>query len=330
MKEYMDKVICPECGKLVHYHLQMKKTIRMINEEEYQFNVQEALCDECETAVTVPGLDDENETRFERFFREKNNYIQVEEIQQILEKYDIEKRPLSKVLGMGEHTIERYLEGQLPNKKYSIELQTVLQDYSRMQKYYELYSKALTEKAAQKLKDKLDYYEKINSFHSTLEKVALYVLNSKYEITNMSLQKLLYYIEAFAELFLNRSIYESAPQAWMYGPVYRTIYDKYKEFGKNPIVVDLKDYATDIDSKLVCVIDYVMENFGIYNGTVLKEFTHAEDPWINAHSGYGKSEICEVEISHDSIKKYFDAMNEKYHLTEKKGLQKYIHTLMSN
>ena len=327
MSGYLDKVLCAECGELVTYKIRTRKTNRVVNGISYEFNEREAVCDCCGQLVMVPGLDDDNESAFERLYREKNGYIQIYEIEEIIKKYNIEKRPLSKVLGMGEHTIERYLEGQLPNKKYSDELVSVLNSSNRMKVYYEKFKGLLTDKASEKLQERLNYYEAINCGKSRLEMVALYILNSKYEITNMSLQKLLYYVEAFGELFLGENIYDTPAQAWMYGPVYRSVYNKFQSFGGSPIIVEKKDYRATLGKEVVDVIDYVLDHFGMYNGTTLKEFTHLEKPWLDSHSGYGEKEPCEEIISHESIKEYFEEMNHKYHLTQKEGVEKYIASL---
>ena len=78
------------------------------------------VCDECKTEIFVPGLDDRNEEIIEEEFRKKKNLITISDIKKILEKYNVEKRPLSKLLGFGELTITRYIDGQLPSAKYQI------------------------------------------------------------------------------------------------------------------------------------------------------------------------------------------------------------------
>ncbi len=321
-------VMCERCGQEVEFEIRIKKETRNINNEEFEFDAKEAVCERCGGVVTVPWVQDENERHFEHQYRRSNDYILVDEINEIIEKYDIEKRPLSRVLGMGEHTIERYLEGQLPNKKYSDELRRIRGDYSYMQKYYEAFSSKLTPKASQKLGDRLDYYRKINSVQTILDAVAHYVLSSKYEMNNLYLQKILYYVDGFAEIFLEKAIYEAPCEARRSGPVYRPIYDKYIEFGGEPICVDGADYGEHLQDELVRVVDYVLDNFAIYNGTILMEFTHGEGPWREAREGYFDDEACDKVIPHERIRDYFLRMDEKYNLREKKGVRKYVEAMM--
>ncbi|KYH30939.1 hypothetical protein CLTEP_24610 [Clostridium tepidiprofundi DSM 19306] len=54
--------------------------------------------------------------------------IQVSEIKEVLEKYDIGKRPLSLVLGWGKGTLSRYVDGDIPTRQYSDVLKRVKND----------------------------------------------------------------------------------------------------------------------------------------------------------------------------------------------------------
>ena len=322
-----EKVLCANCMCLQEYEIITEKEVRIVNGHSYEFNKKKAICKKCGSAIMLPGLEDENERNFEYIYRKENAYIQVEEIQEILNKYNIEKRPLSKVLGMGEHTIERYLEGQLPNKKYSELLYKVMSDYRVMLYYFNTNKGKLTPKAKEKIEEKLEYFERINDCCSPIEKYAIYILNSKYEITNLSLQKLLYYIEGFAQTILGECVFTSRCEAWKYGPVYRHIYDKYKVFGREQIVIDKKDMNEEIDEAHRKLVDYVLKHFGIYNGATLIEFTHAEQPWIEAHAGYLDDEKCEEVITHESIKRYFESVNKKFDLRKDEGVRAYINSL---
>ncbi len=327
MREYLDKVLCADCRSLQPYDIRTEQYMREWNGKKYQFNKRVAVCRKCGGIVTVPGLDDLNEEEFDIRCREENDYIQIEEISEILVKYDVEKRPLSKVLGLGEHTIENYLKGQLPNKKYSDMLKRVLASYLCLKKYYEANRASLNKLTAEKIENKLEFYDSINSHNSTIEAVALYILNSKYEITNMSLQKLLYYVEGFAGVLLKMRIFDSHCEAWMYGPVYPEIYEKYKSFGGNSIKVDKIDLSEDISEELRELIDYVLGLFAIYNGVTLKDLSHSEAPWINAHAGYGEKEHCREVISHEAIVEYFSDVNSQFGLNSKQGVKKYIASL---
>ena len=322
-----EKVLCADCMSLQEYEIKVEKAVRTVNQRDYEFNKRYAVCKKCGARVMVPGLEDENEATFEFIFRNINGYIQVNEIQDIIEKYNVEKRPLSKLLGMGEHTIEKYLEGQLPNKNYSDLLRKVRSNYRLMTYYFNLNKSKLTQKAIEKIEERLEYYRAINEYSTSIEEYAIYILNSKYEITNLSLQKLLYYIEAFGQIMLGERLFQSRCEAWKLGPVYREIYEKYKIFGREQIVIDKIDTNDILSKRHRDIADYVLKHFGIFNGVTLKDLTHSEEPWINAHSGYADEEICEEEISHEAITDYFVKIDNIYNLKEDKGVKAYIESL---
>ncbi len=118
-----------------------------------------------------------------------------------MEKYNIEKRSLSRLLGLGELTITRYLEGQLPTKRYSDMLLRLLRYDAEMRKALEKGKKNITENAYRKVEQAIEEQADMKSYNLKIEKVALYMLHSCYEITNMSLQKLLYYFKAMGYVF---------------------------------------------------------------------------------------------------------------------------------
>lgn len=327
MEKHLDKVLCADCRSVQPYEIRTEQHMREWNGKKYNYNKRIAVCSKCGHRVVVPGLDDLNETEFEIKCREENDYIQIYEIQDILAKYDVEKRPLSKVLGLGEHTIENYLKGQLPSKRYSDMLRKVLISYRYLQELYSVNKDKLNNHASEKIDNKLKYYESINSCNSMIERVALYILNSRYEITNMSLQKLLYYIEAFSEILLKKRIFDNRCEAWMYGPVYPEIYEKYKSFGSSQILVDKIDLSDSLSAEVREVIDYVLNQYAIYNGVTLKDLSHSEDPWKDAHEGYGEKEHCTEEISHEAIAEYFNRVNESFNLRTEAGVKKYIASL---
>lgn len=327
MDKLMDKVLCAECRSIQAYDIRTEQCDREWNGQKYKFNKRIAICRKCGHRVTVPGLEDLNESEFEIKCRDANDYIQISDLTDILIKYDVDKRPLSKVLGLGEHTIENYLNGQLPSKRYSDMLRRVLTSYKYLKEFYTNNGDKLNKHASERIKKKLDYLDSINSHNSTIESVALYILNSKYEITNMSLQKLLYYIEAFADVLLNVQIYDNRCEAWMYGPVYPEIYEKYKSFGNAQIQVDQEDFSDILPSELRNMIDFVLNHFAIYNGVTLKDFSHSEDPWKNAHAGYADKEHCTEQITHEAISKYFNAVNKKYNISTSEGVKAYIASL---
>ena len=329
MLESMHEVLCWNCRKKVPYRIKARKDERIIKGIVYLFDEKYALCEECGAEITVPGLDDENERQIDNIYRIDNDLITIDDIKLILDKYNVEKRPLSKLLGLGELTITRYLEGQLPSKRYSTMLQRLLRYDEEMKKLLEERKGSISAASYRKVEESIAHREYLWGYTSKIEVVALYMIDSLYEVTNLSLQKLLYYFKALGYVFYKEDILMEECEAWVHGPVFVRIYEKYKSFGREPIKnefqkIDFDKLLTQEEKKLC---DYVLESFAIYNGSILREFTHREKPWIEARDGLGETERCTNVILDSCINQYFNQIDEKYGLTQKEGIANYIKSL---
>lgn len=325
-------LLCWNCRHIVPFSIERKQRIRTVNNIDYEYVEQYGVCAECHNKISVPGLDDDNENRFDLIFRRMNGLITVGEIRKLLEKYDIEKRPLSHLLGFGEHTISRYLEGQIPNREYSDLLLLLLHNHLEMEKRLEEGKDRITNVAYRKVAKKINVLKELTRCDNKIDLVALYITNSAYDITDLSLQKLLYFVKAFSlGVFDGDGIFDGACEAWAYGPVFPAIYAKYKGFGDSLIPsIDLDaDFFSKLDSEDKRIIDYILDNFGRLNGKVLMDITHMEAPWNNARLGLEAYEPSNNVISDESIKRYYKSINDKYDLSKREGVNSYIDDLFS-
>ena len=115
----LQQVLCWNCRTRTEYTIKSRKSVRVIKGTEYTYHEQYAVCNTCGEEVMVPGLSDANEHELDNLYRRNHGLITIDDIYAILKKYNIEKRPLSNLLGFGELTITRYLDGQLPSRRYS-------------------------------------------------------------------------------------------------------------------------------------------------------------------------------------------------------------------
>lgn len=323
------KLLCAHCRRLVPYEIRGRKEKIVINGTEIEYYEKYGVCRECDNEITVPNLDDENENKIDEIYRKKNGYITIEQIEQLLTKYHVEKRPLSNLLGWGELTITRYLEGQLPGKAYSDVLIDVLGSDSIMESYLLKNRENITAIAYAKILSTIEERKRLYNTTTIAERIAIYMIHSDYDITNMFLQKLLYYTKAIGYVFYDRDIVEMDCEAWAKGPVFPLIYEKYKSFGKESLncdnmELDVQCLLTEEEKK---VADFILDNFGRYNGRILSDMTHKEQPWQKARVGFEDGERCENVISGQSICEYFRKMDEIYDLKSEAGIQAYIHAL---
>lgn len=98
-------------------------------------------------------------------------------------------------------------------------------------------------------------------------------------ITNLKLQKLLYYAQSCYLAKTGNSLIKEDFLAWEHGPVIRTIYDKFKKFGANGIEYD-DDYNDNIDNDTKTFLQKIYNSFGQYTAWKLRDMTHQETPWL--------------------------------------------------
>lgn len=143
-----------------------------------------------------------------------------------------------------------------------------------------------------------------------------YSNNKDYGISNLKLQKILYFIQAYFLICTNAPCFLERIEAWDLGPVVPEAYREYKQFGSGDIptvthivVFDedniwdsiIREYKDDIitDTDKV-LIEAVVDKFSDYSATDLVSITHRQAPWKRVYQR-GRNN----EITLDSIKEYF-------------------------
>jgi uncharacterized phage-associated protein len=112
--------------------------------------------------------------------------------------------------------------------------------------------------------------------------VAKYVIsrcqNDNHPITNLQLQKMLYYIQYYFLINFGKPLFDDDFQAWKFGPVIYDVYKEYKIYGALPLEVDndYKDYKIEIYNKEKELLEYVIKNVGAMYPWRLVEQTHAK------------------------------------------------------
>lgn len=99
-------------------------------------------------------------------------------------------------------------------------------------------------------------------------------------ISNLKLQKLLYYAQGFHLAVYGRPLFPEAIKAWMHGPVVPQVYHEYKDYGYGPIPVEpvnLEAFSPDVRE----LSDEVWAVYGQFTATKLESMTHNEPPWTN-------------------------------------------------
>lgn len=121
------------------------------------------------------------------------------------------------------------------------------------------------------------------------------------DISNLKLQKLLYYCQAYSYGLTGKPMFSEQIEAWVYGPVVPSVYQEYKKYeSRNIPLSDIEQFSLPDDSTDSAIIKLVKEQKGQYSAIALKDMTHKETPWIEAFA------ICKNQpIEAETMREYF-------------------------
>lgn len=149
-----------------------------------------------------------------------------------------------------------------------------------------------------------------------------YSNKNDYGISNLKLQKVLYFIQAYFLITKKDHIpcFDEKIEAWNFGPVVLEAYTEYKQYGsgdipiiKSFIIFDkdnvwnskrVKFEDTEISDNDKSLIDKVIDKFADYSATDLVSLTQKQSPWIDAYIPYQNK-----EITIESMMEYFKVDN---------------------
>lgn len=120
-------------------------------------------------------------------------------------------------------------------------------------------------------------------------------------ITNLKLQKILYFAQAyFLTSKMKKNIFSENIEAWKYGPVIPSVYHEFKAKGNKSIV---HTYDINIDSDDEEILKEVWDIFGQYSASHLVDMTHSHAPWKEA---FAKGE--NTVITTKSMRDYYKSL----------------------
>ena len=99
-------------------------------------------------------------------------------------------------------------------------------------------------------------------------------------ISNLKLQKLLYYMQGYFMAVFGEQLFDNEIEAWQYGPVVRDMYNHFKGNGSSSITLDEGAIIADLTDKEESLFNEVLEEYGQYSAIKLMKMTHEELPWV--------------------------------------------------
>ena len=118
-------------------------------------------------------------------------------------------------------------------------------------------------------------------------------------ISNLKLQKLVYYAQGFYLALYGKPLFKESIEAWTHGPVIPELYQTYKSswLSSYPIPNDI-DFSI-YNSSVKELLNEIYMVYGQYSAWKLRDLTHDEPVWKNAFLNIDKT------ISHQDMTSYF-------------------------
>ena len=126
-------------------------------------------------------------------------------------------------------------------------------------------------------------------------------------ITNLKLNKLLYFAQGWSLVRLGKPLFQNDIQAWKYGPVVASVYHDYKNCGCSPITFVDEGYLNSVFSgdQYALLLDVYAE-YGRFTARALTSMTHESGtPW-SLYYVEGENAV----IPKEAIRDYFQLLPE--------------------
>ena len=122
-------------------------------------------------------------------------------------------------------------------------------------------------------------------------------------LTNLKLQKLMYYADAWHLALYGEELFSEPFKAWVHGPVLLSQYHRFKHFGWREITDEVS--KPELDERVSAHLDEIIDVFGSETAVALEIMTHEERPWIEARAGLGPTEPSQAVISKATTRSYY-------------------------
>lgn len=244
--------------------------------------------------------------------KRNNTTITSEEIISILRRYNIGKKPLARLLGWGETTILRYIEGDIPTCEYSKKLRAILEDPEYYYEILEHNQDLITGVAYRKSREAVLG----TILSSKINEVSYYIMNmSKWGISSKYLQSILYYSQVFSLVLYNKELF---PDDCMVNDEYIPYEKQYKRMERNGSYIIHCNYIT-LSPAEKALIEEVYEAFSWYGPRALHEMAICDKTGMKISRDQSNKRI----VTKDNLKEYFKEVLKRYKITSINEIKRY-------
>ena len=142
LEDEVKKLVCPTCEDYVDGEICTKKETYPVRGEPIEIDAEIVTCPECGNTIFNQDRDKLNLERSYQEYRRRHNLLTPHEIKEIREMYGISQRSLSRLLGWGDITANRYENGAVQDEAHN-KLSLTIKNPQNMQLFLEKSSKEL-------------------------------------------------------------------------------------------------------------------------------------------------------------------------------------------
>jgi len=331
-KKMKKEMMCLECGATNTY--EFRDTTREYEGDGYHFEltVTVPFCKVCGAPIYDEELEQDIAQRANEMIRQQCGIITRDEILEILERYNVSQKFLSRLMGWGEITLTRYISGNYtPNAANSSRLKELKNPYvfqMLLQNFYDGLPGKEDEKLFKKARAACHgEINKVEEKNGKIFSVVNWFLSRSSEdapLTHLALQKLLYFVQGWSRALLGEPMFADECQAGVHGMVYPVVYDMFKQFGAAPLprMEEMSAFEEREQTILNAVKRYY---FDIYCTKALEEICHREEPYIETAGG-----IHHTVMTVDRIFAYYSRICQIYNISMENmsNVKTYLNTVL--
>lgn len=141
------------------------------------------------------------------------------------------------------------------------------------------------------------------------QQIADYIIADAHDsgsfISNLKLQKLLYYVQGWHLAIFDEPLFAERFEAWVHGPVIPELYRKYKDYRWRNIDHDVERPL--LEEKTEKFLGEVLDEYGPLDVRRLEWLTHREAPWVNARERAEAltDDPCTAPIDEDEMRNFY-------------------------
>lgn len=273
---YMKGYYCATCNKNVTTGIKVKKESFNVKGQKIFIKSIIRFCTNCKSEILDEQLDNENLKRLYDKYKRKNHLLTSQQISDIRNKLGLSQIEFANKLGLDKNTISHLENGCLQSNELDQFIRNSLCNCT------DILSKYTSEQVAK--------------WFLTYNNIRI-VNDGASRITNLKLQKLLYYAQGTYMAIMDKKLFNDPILAWRYGPTIERIYYMYRT-NKNDGISFNEDFdLSSFDDETNAILEDVYNTFGQFSTWKLNEMSCNELPWKDTVQG--------KEINPDIIKKYF-------------------------